>query len=135
MKNHCCRQWRETSCTETLYNHCSLDTWVCNSPIIFKNFLSFVLQIFLQLKAFESNATSDWLNHMAWLIRNFCYIQIYSTLEKKTNNVLENGWCIQTLGSLLRTTRSTKIFQWVADKIDSAAWIFLWTMFVWDSNQ
>ena len=29
----------------------------------FKNFLCLVLQIFLNLEAFECNTTSDWLNH------------------------------------------------------------------------
>ena len=34
------------------------------SPIILKNFLGLVLQIYLYLEAFECNTTSDWLNSM-----------------------------------------------------------------------
>ena len=49
------------------------------SPTILTNFHSLVLQIFLHLETYECSTTSD-------------YFQIYKILEKKTKNVLENGW-------------------------------------------
>ena len=51
-----------------------------------KNALDLVLQIFLYLESNENNTTSDWLNHMVVLYSN---LQI---LEKKTKNILVNGW-------------------------------------------
>ena len=52
--------------------------------------------MFLYPAAFESNTTSDWLNHMVLPIRSFATFKLIKT-EVKTKKILDNGWLIQTL--------------------------------------
>ena len=68
-----------------------------SQPFFNENILSLVLRIFLYLEALECNITSDRLNRM------FCYIQIYKILEKKTKNILKNGWCVHNQDTKYQT--------------------------------
>ena len=71
------------------------------SPTILENVLCLIIQIFLYLATFECNTTFGWLNHTVYGSANqqFCYIQFHKILEKKTKNVVENGWWVRTQNS------------------------------------
>ena len=62
-----------------------------NLPNILKNVLGHVLRIFLSLEPFESNTTSDWLNHNYGLA-NQMLLSNLQNLEGKDKNILKNGW-------------------------------------------
>ena len=62
-------------------------------PTILENIPSLVLHTFLYLEAFECNTTSDWLNRIIWFSHSEAVLHSdLQILEKKTKNVLENGW-------------------------------------------
>ena len=65
-----------------------------------KNVLCPVLQIYLSLVTFECNTTSDWLKPYGLANEKLRFIQIYTTLKKKTKIVFENGWWIWTWSDL-----------------------------------
>ena len=58
-----------------------------------KNVLCLILFffIYIYLAAFECNTTSDWIKPYGLANQNLCYVKIYEILEKKTENILENG--------------------------------------------
>ena len=70
-----------------------------NQPTILQNVLSLVLQIFLNLEAFECNTTSDWLNHTVYPIKSYVTFKFTKSKgkKKKTKGVLENVWWIRAL--------------------------------------
>ena len=63
-----------------------------NSLTMLKKILCLVLQNFLYLAVFKCNTTSNWLNRTVQPNRSCVTFKFPNILEKKTKNVLWDGW-------------------------------------------
>ena len=87
----------ETDPATLCFQSTNTSTWVCIHQPFSRTFLVFFFRLFLYLAAFECNTTFDWLTQ--WFNQSEVVLQLnLQILEKKTKNVLENGWWIRASG-------------------------------------